>query len=56
MRHVAIAGNVPFDLVQSDDHLTAERLQEMAAQKEKQWQAILAKVCVVLLRWIMWGM
>jgi hypothetical protein len=38
------AGNVPFDLVQGDDPLTAERLEEVAAQKEKQWQKLLADV------------
>jgi hypothetical protein len=40
------AGNVPFDLVQGDDPLTAERLLEVAAQKEKQWQKLLSDVSV----------
>jgi hypothetical protein len=35
---------VPFDLVQGDDPLTAERLYQMAAQKEKQWQILLSNV------------
>ena len=38
------AGNVPFDLVQGDDPLTVETLQQMAMQKEKQWQKILSSV------------
>lgn len=38
------AGGVPFDLVQGDDPLTAERLVAMAAQKEKQWQKLLSDV------------
>jgi hypothetical protein len=35
---------VPFDLVQGDDPLTAERLLQMATQKEKQWQNLLSSV------------
>lgn len=43
------AGCVPFDLVNGDDPLTAERLQQMAAQKEQQWQKLLCNVsCTVL--------
>lgn len=38
------AGSVPFDLVQGDDLLTAQRLNDMAAQKEKQWQQLLSSV------------
>lgn len=38
------AGIIPFDLVQGDDPLSAERLEEVAAQKEKQWQKLLCDV------------
>jgi hypothetical protein len=38
------AGSVPFDLLHGDDPLTAERLQQMAAQKEQQWQKLLCNV------------
>lgn len=42
------AGCVPFDLLHGDDLLTAERLQQMAAQKEQQWQKLLCNVsCAV---------
>lgn len=40
----ALAGSVPFDLVQGDDPLTAQRLNDMAAQKEKKWQQLLSSV------------